>query len=115
MPAGGLFSTATDVAKFCQMMLNGGTLDGKKILTDAAVKELTTRQTPDTLKESYGLGFSVGKDTFGHGGALSTNMSVDTKRGLVFVWLVQHAGYPGDGGTAQAAFRKIADARFGAK
>lgn len=115
MPAGGLFSTAGDVAKFCQMMLNGGTFDGKKVLTEAAVKELTTRQTPDTVKDSYGLGFSVGKDNFGHGGALSTNMSVDTKRGLVFVWLVQHAGYPGEGVTAQAAFRKAADAKFGPK
>lgn len=115
MPAGGLFSTAADVARFCQMMLNGGTFDGKKVLSEAAVKELTTRQTPDTLKESYGLGFSVGKDTFGHGGALSTNMTVDSRRGLVFVWLVQHAGYPGDGSAAQAAFRKAADAKYGTK
>ena len=43
MPAGGLFSTAADVARFCRMVLNGGTLDGKKILSEAAVKEMTTR------------------------------------------------------------------------
>ena len=113
MPAGGLFSTATDVAKFCQMLLNGGTLDGKHVLSEAAVKEMTTRQTPKDMKESYGLGLSVGGNDFGHGGALSTNMSVDTKRGLVYVWLVQHAGYPGNGGQAQGEFRKTAQAMYG--
>ena len=114
MPAGGYFSTATDVSRFCRMLLNGGTLDGKRVLTEASVKEMATRQTPTTVKESYGLGFSVGTDgSFGHGGALATNMTVDPKRGLVFVWLVQHAGYPGDGGAAQGAFRKAAEAKFG--
>jgi CubicO group peptidase (beta-lactamase class C family) len=112
MPAGGLFSTATDVAKFCQMLLNGGTLNGKRVLSEAAVKEMTTRQTPKELKESYGLGLSVGGSEFGHGGALSTNMTVDTKHGLVFVWLVQHAGYPGNGGQAQEVFRDVSRAMF---
>ena len=112
MPAGGLFSTADDVSRFCRMALNGGTFDGKKVLSEAAVKEMTTRQTPAELKDSYGLGWSVGGGTFGHGGALSTNMTVDPKRGLVFVWLVQHAGYPNDGGKAYEAFRKVADEQF---
>jgi CubicO group peptidase (beta-lactamase class C family) len=114
MPAGGYFSTATDVGRFCRMLLNGGTLDGKRVLTEASVKEMATRQTPTTVKESYGLGLSVNGDgSFGHGGALATNMTVDPKRGLVYVWLVQHAGYPGDGGAAQGAFRKAAEAKFG--
>ena len=34
MPAGGIFSTAADTAKFCQMILNGGTLDGKRVLSE---------------------------------------------------------------------------------
>lgn len=115
MPAGGLFSTADDVARFCRMMLNGGEFDGKRLLSESAVKEMTKRQTPETVKESYGLGFSVGGGTFGHGGAFATNMSVDTKRGLVFVYLVQHAGFPGDGGKAQDEFRKAAAAKYGMK
>ena len=112
MPAGGLFSTAADVAKFCQMLLNGGELNGKRFLSAAALKELTRRQTPETLKESYGLGFSVGGGGFGHGGALATNMNIDPARGLIIVWLVQHAGFPGEGGKAQGVFRKTAEEQF---
>ncbi|MFM8469097.1 MAG: serine hydrolase domain-containing protein [Limisphaerales bacterium] len=115
MPAGGLFSTAADVAKFCQMLLNGGQLNGKRYLSAAALKELTSRQTPPNLKESYGLGFSVSGGGFGHGGALATNMNIDPARGLITVWLVQHAGFPGEGGKAQGAFRKAAEEMFGKK
>ncbi|MDB5310349.1 MAG: estB 3 [Gemmataceae bacterium] len=113
MPAGGLFSTAADMGRFGQMLLNGGTAGGKQVLSEAAVKEMTTRQTGEGIKESYGLGFSVSGDTFGHGGAFATNLSVDKKRGLVLVWHVQHAGFPGDGGKSQGAFRKAAEDRFG--
>lgn len=115
MPAGGLFSTAADVAKFCQMLLNGGTLNCKRYLSAAAFKALTTRQTPANLKESYGLGFSVGGGGFGHGGALATNMNIDPTRGLITVWLVQHAGFPGEGNKAQGVFRKTAEEQFAKK
>jgi len=108
MPAGGLFSTAQDVARFYQMLLSGGRLDGKRYLSESAVKQLTSRQTPAGLPQSYGFGFSVGENTFGHGGAYSTNTTADTQQGLILVWLVQHAGFPGKGGQAQGAFRKAA-------
>jgi CubicO group peptidase (beta-lactamase class C family) len=113
MPGGGLFSTADDCARFLRMVMNGGTLDGRRYLSDAAVKEMTKRQTPESLKESYGLGWSVGPGTYGHGGAMATNMLVDEKKGLIFVFLVQHAGFPGDGKNAQAACRKAAEKLFG--
>ena len=38
MPSGGLFSTAQDMTVFCQMILNGGILNGKRYLSEAAVK-----------------------------------------------------------------------------
>lgn len=114
MPGGGLFSTASDVAKFCQMVLNGGELNGKRYLSAKAVKEMTSRQTPAGMKENYGVGWATGP-TFGHGGALATNMSIDPARGLVFVWLVQHSGFPGEGSKAQGAFRKAAEEQFGKK
>jgi len=110
-PGGGLFSTATDCGLFCQMMLNGGVHKGTRILSEAAVKELTSKQTPMGIKDNYGLGFTAGS-TYGHGGAYSTDMRVDMKRGLVYVWLVQHAGYPGKGGQSAGAFRKAADEMF---
>lgn len=108
VPGGGLFSTAHDLARFYQMLLNGGQLDGKRCLTEAAVKELTTRQTPASVKESYGLGFSVSPTSFGHGGAYSTGSIAETDKGLIMIWLVQHASFPGEGGKAQEAFRKAA-------
>ena len=49
---------------------------------------------------------------FGHGGAYSTNTTADTGRGLILIWLVQHAGFPGQGGQAQGAFRKAAIEAF---
>lgn len=112
VPGGGLFSTAHDLARFYQMLLNGGQLDGKRCLTEAAVKELTTRQTPASVKESYGLGFSVSPTSFGHGGAYSTGSTAETDKGLIMIWLVQHASFPGEGGKAQDAFRKAAREKF---
>jgi CubicO group peptidase (beta-lactamase class C family) len=112
MPAGGLFSTASDVARFCRMILNGGVLDGKRYLSEAAVKQMTSRQTPDALTTSYGYGWSVGKGEYGHGGAYSTNMTIDTQHRLVFIWMVQHAGFPGDGAKSQGAFMQAARAAF---
>lgn len=108
MPAGGLFSTAADTARFCRMLLNRGELDGRRYLSETVWKELTTRQTTPTIKESYGFGLSVGPDGFGHGGAQATHMDIRTKDGLVLVWMVQHAGFPGEGAKAQGAFRKAA-------
>jgi CubicO group peptidase (beta-lactamase class C family) len=115
MPAGGLFSTARDTARFCQMLLNRGELGGRRYLSEAAWKELTSRQTAPTIKESYGFGLTVGPDGFGHGGAHATNMDVRLKDGLVLVWMVQHAGFPGEGGKAQGAFRKAAVTAYGQK
>jgi len=112
MPAGGYFSTAADVGRFCRMLLGGGALDGRRVLSEAAVRQMTSRQTPEGIKEGYGLGFSTNGQTFGHGGAHATNMTVDPATGLATVWMVQHAGFPGDGGTAQGEFQKAAQAAF---
>ena len=112
MPAGGLFSTASDVARFCQMVLNGGTLNGKRYLSAEAVKQMTSRQTPEALPTSYGFGWSVGNGEFGHGGAYATNMTIDPQHRLVFIWMVQHAGFPDDGAKSRDAFMQAARAAF---
>ena len=44
---GGLYSTAPDYARFVRMLLGGGTLDGKRYLSDASIKLLSTPQTGD--------------------------------------------------------------------
>jgi CubicO group peptidase (beta-lactamase class C family) len=115
MPAGGLFSTAQDTARFCQMLLHDGELDGKRYLSAESVSELSKRQTPMTVKENYGLGFSINGDAFGHGGAHATNMEIHPSKGLVTVWMVQHGGFPGEGGKAQGVFKNGALERQSAK
>jgi len=112
MPAGGLFSTARDTAQFCRMILNGGVCGGKRLLSEEAVRQLTSRQTAPDIKDSYGLGFFVGTDWCGHGGAYATNMQIDHRRGLILVWMVQHNGFPGNGAKSQDAFKQAAIAAF---
>jgi CubicO group peptidase (beta-lactamase class C family) len=111
MPAGGLFSTAPDLARFCQMVLDGGTFEGKRYLSEDAVKEMTSKQT-GRLRENYGLGWSAG-DVCGHGGAHSTNMSINRKTGIITIWMVQHAGYANDGGKSYGVFQHEAHVRYG--
>jgi CubicO group peptidase (beta-lactamase class C family) len=113
MPAGGLFSTAADLARFCQMVLNGGTFEGKRYLSEAAIAQMTSKQTGDAVPTGYGLGWSTNNGTFGHGGAYSTNMSIDSKRGLITIWLVQHAGFPNDGYKSVGAFKNAAEEIYG--
>lgn len=109
-PAGGLFSTASDVARFYQMMLNGGVWRGKRLLSPTAVTELTRTQTGE-LKTgfvdgmSFGYGFAVVKEpkgvtrmvspgTFGHGGAYGTQSWADPKRDLILVLMYQWSKVP---------------------
>jgi CubicO group peptidase (beta-lactamase class C family) len=114
MPAGGLFSTAHNVMRFCQMILSRGVLDGKRYLSEDAVTQLTRKQTGDAVKEGYGLGWSTDGTSFGHGGAYSTSMTIDSRKGLIFVFLVQHAGFPGsEGDKIHAQFVKSATEAFG--
>ncbi len=108
----GLFSTAADIARFYQMMLNGGIANGRRILAAATVAEMTRRQTADLRARPgmpWGLGFCVVEDpaqleanayfspgTFGHGGAHGTQSWADPVRGLVYVYLIQRAGIRGN-------------------
>jgi CubicO group peptidase (beta-lactamase class C family) len=92
MPAGGLFSTAADVGRFCQMVLGGGTFQGKRYLSEEAVKTMTSKQT---------------------GGAYATDLNIDSNRGLIMVFMVQQAGgFLKDGKNSQGAFKKAALERF---
>ncbi|MDB6034965.1 MAG: estB 2 [Verrucomicrobiales bacterium] len=123
-PAGGYFSTALDVSIFCRMILNGGVYGGKRYVSEAAVRQMTSTQTgtlldKDKRENGYGLGWSTSRKaseqavipgSCGHGGAYATHMGIDPKRGLVTVFMVQHAGYPGtNGAKIQPAFLKAAE------
>jgi CubicO group peptidase (beta-lactamase class C family) len=99
----GLVSTARDYARFLQMLLNGGALDGVRILAPKTVSLMTTNQT-DTLfswaGERFGLGFGVleragangrveSVGTFGWGGAYGSTYRVDPKEQMVLVFMIQ--------------------------
>ena len=99
MPGIGLFSTANDMLKFCQMVLSGGIYQGKRYLTAASIAQMTTKQTPENVKAEYGFGWVVdGRGRFSHGGSFCTSMSVDPKLGLITIYLSQHTGPMGKGG-----------------
>lgn len=92
MPAGGLFSTAADVAKFCQMILNEGALDGKRYISPGALHAMTTRQNGGLGGTDYGLGWGISKSSFGHGGAFNNSMDIDPVTGRILVFMVQQDG-----------------------
>jgi CubicO group peptidase (beta-lactamase class C family) len=122
MPAGGLFSTASDLARFCQMLLNGGTYAGRRLLSGAAIREMSRNQLSEAVLQkrfssrssptdatAYGLGWSTfPSGAFGHGGAYATNLRIDPEHGLATVWLIQHASFPSEGAKSHAAFEKAA-------
>lgn len=105
-PGGGLFSTGTDLARFCQMLLNEGILNGKRYLSEAVLAEVRKNQTGNP-EQKYGLGFFVDQDghgAYGHGGAVGTKMTIYPRKKIALIWLVQHSGFVGDGQKAEDAF-----------
>ena len=99
----GLLSTASDYARFLQMMLNGGELDGVRVLSPKTV-ELMTVNHIGTLYTTPGRGFGLGFETvddlgrsgrygsqgeFSWGGAYFSRYWVDPKEQLVAVFMAQ--------------------------
>jgi CubicO group peptidase (beta-lactamase class C family) len=111
-PEGGLFSTAGDMARFHEMLLNKGTLDGQRILSAAAVDAMTSSQT-GSMKAGFapgvghGFGFEVVRETLGtfrynsigsfvKGGAYRTYGWVDPAKDLVGIIFMQRTNGGGD-------------------
>lgn len=99
----GLLSTTADYYRFLQMLLNGGELDGKRILSRKSVELMTVDHLKDAKLQDgqgFGLGFSVVKDLgargvpgslgeFGWGGAYHSTYWADPKEQLVVVYFTQ--------------------------
>ena len=123
MPAGGLYSTAADLGKFCQMLLNGGTWDGKRYLSANAIKQMTSVQTGNiTPNPNYGQGWEIkpdpngvpGANTFAHTGARRTRMWVDPTNQLVMILLMERMDLPHqDQDNLYNAFLKGAIQKYG--
>jgi CubicO group peptidase (beta-lactamase class C family) len=78
------------------MLVGGGVFGGRRYVSEAAIAQATSKQTGDRIEANYGFGFGADEGSFGHGGAWGTATTVDRKRGLIKVWLVQHPSYPED-------------------
>ncbi|WP_425615764.1 serine hydrolase domain-containing protein [Anatilimnocola sp. NA78] len=108
IPAGGLYSTAADLARLYQMMLHGGELDGQRILSKEAAKQMTSLQTGEiktgfTDGMGFGFGWAVVREptgvhammstgTYGHGGAFGTQGWIDPDKKLFVILLIQRIG-----------------------
>jgi uncharacterized protein YbbC (DUF1343 family)/CubicO group peptidase (beta-lactamase class C family) len=66
----GLFSTADDLARFCQMMLNGGELEGVRLFSPLTVAKFTEPQTPPDQPILRGLGWDIDSPFSGNRGEL---------------------------------------------
>jgi CubicO group peptidase (beta-lactamase class C family) len=112
MPAGGLVSTAEDIFRFNMMMRNGGTLNGQRVLSRAAVQLMTTSHTGDMKAGwspgvGHGYGYEVVRNadgmfrynsigSFVKGGAYRTYEWVDPDKDLVGVFMMQLTNGGGD-------------------
>lgn len=125
---GGLVSTATDYARFCQMILNGGRLDGVRILAPDSVGLMGRNVIPDAVLArfnplrllpfnpafGFGLDFAVvidpaalglveGRGTLSWGGGGGTWFWIDPENDLIFIGLIQRLADPvGNAFRAQA-------------
>lgn len=131
----GLYSTAPDYARFCRMLLNGGTLDGRRYLSATAMKFLATPQTADLptgffQNETYGnrganYGWGIATSilrvphdgvaamlspgTYGHGGAWGTQAWIDPVKRVAYILMVQRANFPNsDASDVRRAFQQAA-------
>jgi CubicO group peptidase (beta-lactamase class C family) len=132
---GGLYSTARDYARFCQMLLNGGRLGGRRYLSAAAIKFLSTTQTGELptgffqsethgrrgMNYGWGIGTCVLKTphegvasmlspgTYGHGGAWGTQAWIDPVKGVAYVLMVQRSNFPtSDASEVRQTFQQAA-------
>ncbi len=126
---GGMVSTASDYLRFCQMLLNGGELDGARILSRKTVELMTADHTRDvdiSMRRGgygFGLGFAVAEDIgragiltsrgeYNWGGAAGTKFWIDPQEQLIGVYMVQilpHTGLTFGNEFKILAYQSIAD------
>jgi CubicO group peptidase (beta-lactamase class C family) len=116
----GLTSTASDYVRFLQMLLNGGELDGARVLGPKSIEMMTSNQIGRLYREDGGLGFGLGFETtehvgaagrpdsvgaFGWGSAYYSKFWVDPQEKLVALFLTQLI--PATGSDLQDKFRYL--------
>jgi CubicO group peptidase (beta-lactamase class C family) len=103
----GLFSTAADYLQFCRMLLNGGSLNGHRLLSPKTVELMTINQVGDLYNapgQDFGLGFGVTTDVsqskslgsegqYYWSGAWCTYFFVDPESAMIAVLMTQLQPY----------------------
>ncbi len=105
----GLFSTADDLARFCQMLLNGGSLAGKRILSAQTVARMTAPIVVSEDGATRGLGWDMNTafssnrgelfplGSFGHTGFTGTSVWIDRVSQTFVVFLSNRVHPDGKG------------------
>jgi uncharacterized protein YbbC (DUF1343 family) len=108
----GLFSTADDLARYCQMMLNGGILDGKRILSSNTIARMTAPIVVSEDGATRGLGWDINTSfssnrgelfplgSFGHTGFTGTSVWIDRVSQTFVVFLSNRVHPDGKGDVA---------------
>ena len=121
----GLFTTAADLARFAQMLLGKGELDGKRLFSPLTVEKFTQPQTPADQPVLRGLGFDVDSQfsanrgelfpigSFGHTGFTGTSLWVDPGTGG-YVVLLTNSVHPNRRPPVTALRAKVATIAAGA-
>ncbi len=115
----GLFSTADDLARYCQMMLNGGSLGNVQILSPVTVRRMTQIiDTPGKAARGYGWVIKQGQSWvggdllpdggFGHTGYTGTSIWIDPKT-RSFIIILTNRVHPGDDGEVDSLRSTIAN------
>lgn len=114
----GLFSTADDLARFAQMLLDGGSANGVQILHASTVAKMTTPQSPSQQVRLHGLGWDLDlsfatkrqelwhRGVYGHTGFTGTALWVDPVS-LTYVIILTNRVHPAGRGDAQPLRRQI--------
>ena len=105
--SGGMISTAFDYAIFCQMLLNEGTYNGSNILTKESVELLTSPKISAGETDSYGYGFRIDNEIYGHSGSDGTRAWVDPQREIIALVFTQTPGAGREGGNPWEKFRDL--------
>ena len=114
----GLFSTAPDLAIFAQMLLNGGTYKGVRILKPSTVARWTARQDPgssralgwDTPSDRSSSGHYFSARSFGHTGFTGTSIWIDPERSLFVILLTNRVNETRQNNRHVPLRRDVADA-----
>ncbi|HVS12817.1 MAG TPA: serine hydrolase domain-containing protein [Thermoanaerobaculia bacterium] len=105
--SGGMISTAADYFRLLQLWLEGGALDGVRLISEESARAATRDQTGGVSGDRYGFGWAVSADgSFGHGGSDGTWAWVDPAREIVGLVFTQSPG----GDIPSQQFRRVVEA-----